>query len=38
LLNINILYLCNCKLLKSEVVHNVCTCYFWQILLHICHS
>src|SRR6218665_1529146 len=28
LLNINILYLCNCNLLKSEVIHNVCTCYF----------
>src|SRR6218665_1087522 len=38
LLNIDILYLCNYNLLKSEVVHNVCTRYFRQILPLLCHK
>ena len=33
-----ILYLCNCNLLKSKVVHNVSTRYFWQISPLLCHK
>ena len=38
LLNINILYLYNCNLLKSEVFHNICTRYFWQMSPLLCHK